>query len=683
MATVAQPVATDIDTLCINTIRTLSIDAIQKANSGHPGTPMAMAPVAYTLWQRFLRFDPTDPIWPNRDRFVLSAGHASMLLYSLLHLARVEAVDPEYEVLGEPAVSMDDIKSFRQLDSHCPGHPEYHLTSGVETTTGPLGQGIATSVGMAVAGKWLQARYGSQVYDFDTYAIAGDGCLMEGVSNEAASFAGHQRLDNLCWIYDNNHITIDGHTELAYEDDVAARFMGYRWNVTRVGDANDLELLTRAFQEFKEERDRPTLIIVDSHIGYGSPHKQDTAEAHGEPLGEEEVRETKRAYGWPQDAEFLVPDGVYEHFARGVGERGRRLRTEWDQRLADGDPQVATEIDQMQRRALPEGWDADIPSFEPDEKGLATRKASHQALNAIAARVPWLMSGSADLTGSAGSGLDDREGSAAFQPEDRRGRDLHYGIREHGSAAISNGLALSKLRPVWSTYLTFSDYARPAIRLSSLMELPVIHWFSHDSIGLGEDGPTHQPVEQLASLRAVPGLNVIRPCDANEVSEAWRVMMQQRHQPTALILTRQDVPILDRSVYASAEGLARGGYVLADADGEPEVILIATGSEVALAIGAYEELRSDGVRARVVSLPSWYLFDLQEDDYRESVLPRAVQARVAVEQGSTLGWDRYVGPQGQIVGMHTFGASAPLKEVQRKFGFTPERVAEAAKELLK
>jgi transketolase len=684
MATVAQPVATDIDTLCINTIRTLSIDAIQKANSGHPGTPMAMAPVAYTLWQRFLRFDPTDPIWPNRDRFVLSAGHASMLLYSLLHLARVEAVDPEYEVLGEPAVSMDDIKSFRQLDSHCPGHPEYHLTSGVETTTGPLGQGIATSVGMAVAGKWLQARYGSQVYDFDTYAIAGDGCLMEGVSNEAASFAGHQRLDNLCWIYDNNHITIDGHTELAYEDDVAARFMGYRWNVTRVGDANDLELLTRAFQEFKEERDRPTLIIVDSHIGYGSPHKQDTAEAHGEPLGEEEVRETKRAYGWPENAQFLIPDGVYEHFARGVGERGRRLRTEWDQRLADGDPQVATEIDQMQRRALPEGWDADIPSFEPDEKGLATRKASHQALNAIAARVPWLMSGSADLTGSAGSGLDfDGEGSAAFQPEDRRGRDLHYGIREHGSAAISNGLALSKLRPVWSTYLTFSDYARPAIRLSSLMELPVIHWFSHDSIGLGEDGPTHQPVEQLASLRAVPGLNVIRPCDANEVSEAWRVMMQQRHQPTALILTRQDVPILDRSVYASAEGLARGGYVLADADGEPEVILIATGSEVALAIGAYEELRSDGVQARVVSLPSWYLFDLQEDDYRESVLPLAVQARVAVEQGSTLGWDRYVGPQGQIVGMHTFGASAPLKEVQRKFGFTPERVAEAAKELLK
>ncbi len=684
MATVAQPVATDIDTLCINTIRTLSIDAIQKANSGHPGTPMAMAPVAYTLWQRFLRFDPTDPIWPNRDRFVLSAGHASMLLYSLLHLAKVEAVDPDYEVLGEPSVSMDDIKSFRQLDSHTPGHPEYHLTSGVETTTGPLGQGIATSVGMAVAGKWLQARYGSQIYDFDTYAIAGDGCLMEGVSNEAASLAGHQRLDNLCWIYDNNHITIDGHTELAYEDDVAARFMGYRWNVTRVGDANDLELLTRAFQEFKEEKDRPTLIIVDSHIGYGSPHKQDTAEAHGEPLGEEEVRETKRTYGWPEDAQFLVPDGVYEHFAHGVGERGRQLRTEWEQRISDGDPQVATEIDQMQRRALPDGWDADLPSFEPDEKGLATRKAAHQVLNVIAQRVPWLISGSADLTGSSGSGLDfEGEGSEAFQPEDRKGRDLHLGIREHESAALSNGLALSKLRPVWSTYLTFSDYARPAIRLSSLMELPVIHWFSHDSIGLGEDGPTHQPVEQLASLRAVPGLNVIRPCDANEVVEAWRVMMEQRHQPTALILTRQGVPILDRSKYASAEGLARGGYVLADADGDPEVILIATGSEVSLAIGAYEELRSDDVRARVVSLPSWYLFDLQEEDYRESVLPKSVQARVAVEQASTLGWDRYVGPQGQIVGMHTFGASAPLKEVQRKFGFTPERVAETAKELLK
>jgi len=681
MATIAQPTATDIDTLCINTIRTLSIDAIQKANSGHPGTPMAMAPVAYTLWQRFLRFDPADPIWPNRDRFVLSAGHASMLLYALLHLANVQAVDPDYETLGQPAVSLDDIKSFRQLDSHAAGHPEYHLTSGVETTTGPLGQGIATSVGMALAGKWLGGHYGEDLFDFDVYAIAGDGCLMEGVSSEAGSIAGHQRLDNLCWIYDNNHISIDGHTEITYSDDVAARFMGYRWNVTRVGDANDLELLTRAFQEFKEEKDRPTLIIVDSHIGYGSPHKQDTAEAHGEPLGEEEVRETKRAYGWPEDAQFLVPDGVYEHFANGVGERGERLRAEWEQRVANGSSGVAAEIDQMQRRELPAGWDADIPSFDADPDGVATRKASNEVLNAIAPKVPWLLVGSADLTGSTSVSLS-FDGAEPIEPDTRDGHQLHLGIREHESAAISNGLTLSKLRPVWSTYLIFSDYARPAIRLSALMELPVIHWFTHDSIGLGEDGPTHQPVEQLASLRAMPGLNVIRPCDANEVAEAWRVMMRQKHQPSALVLSRQNLPILDRSKYAPAEGLQRGGYVLADCEGRPEVILIGTGSEVSLAVDAYEDLSSEGVKARVVSLPSWYLFDLQPDEYREEVLPQAVQARVAVEQASTLGWDRYVGPHGRIVGMHTFGASAPLKEVQRKFGFTPERVVEAARELL-
>jgi transketolase len=681
MATIATSQATALDTLCINTIRTLSIDAIQKANSGHPGTPMAMAPVAYTLWQRFLRFDPEDPIWPSRDRFVLSAGHASMLLYSLLHLTKARAVDPDYETLGEPSVSLDDIKSFRQLDSKAAGHPEYHLTSGVETTTGPLGQGIATTVGMAIAGKWLGAHFGAELFDFDVYAICGDGDLMEGVSGEAGSIAGHQRLDNLCWVYDNNHISIDGRTELTYTDDVAARFIGYGWNVTRVGDANDLELLTRAFEAFKQEEGRPTLIVVDSHIGYGSPHKQGTAEVHGEPLGEEEVRETKRAYDWPEDSEFLIPDGVYEHFAEGIGARGRKLRTEWEQRVADGDPELATQIDQMQRRELPDGWDAEIPSFDADPGGIATRKASHAVLNAIAPRVPWLLSGSADLTGSAASGLS-FDGAGTFSPEDRSGRVLHYGIREHESAAISNGLALSKLRPVWSTYLIFSDYARPAIRLSALMELPVVHWFSHDSIGLGQDGPTHQPVEQLASLRAMPGLNVIRPCDANEVAEAWRVMMQEKHQPAALVLTRQNVPVLDRSRYASAEGLRRGGYVLADSDGDPDLILIATGSEVSLAVDAYEELRSDGVQVRVVSLPSWYLFDLQPQEYRESVLPAAVQARVAVEQASTLGWDRYVGPRGQIVGMQTFGASAPLKEVQGKFGFTPQRVVEAGRELL-
>jgi transketolase len=689
--------AQDIDQLCIDTIRTLSIDAIQKAQSGHPGTPMALAPVAYTLWQRFLRFDPADPIWPNRDRFVLSAGHASMLLYSLLHLAGVRAVDPDYEVVGEPAVSLDDIESFRQLGSRAPGHPEYRWTSGVETTTGPLGQGIATSVGMAIASKWQAARYNRPdfgLFDFDVYAIAGDGCLMEGVSSEAASAAGHLALDNLCWIYDNNHITIDGRTELAYGDDVAARFMGYGWNVTRVGDANDTELLERAFEEFRSERDRPTLIVVDSHIGYGSPHKQDTAAAHGEPLGEEEARETKRAYGWPEDAEFLVPGGVREHFAAGIGRRGAALRAEWERSLAayaEENPGPAAEIEAMQRRELPEGWDAEIPGFEPDAKGLATRKASNRVENAIAARLSWLLAGSADLTDSTSVRLD-VEGAADFEPGAYGGRQLHYGVREHGAAAIVNGLSLCKLRPLWSTYLTFSDYARPAIRLSALMELPVIHVFTHDSIGLGEDGPTHQPVEQLASLRAIPGLDVIRPADANEVAEAWRVALDRTHQPVALVLTRQEVPVLDRSRYASAAGLRRGGYVLADfegatvadgvGDGGPDLILIATGSEVALAVAAHEELSGEGVRSRVVSLPCWELFDRQDAAYRDEVLPPSVTARVSVEEASTIGWDHYVGPQGERIGMHTFGSSAPLRDLQTKFGFTPDRVAEAAREVL-
>jgi transketolase len=679
---------TDLDALCINTIRTLSMDAIQKANSGHPGTPMSMAPVAYTLWQHFLRFDPEDPIWPDRDRFVLSAGHASMLLYSLLHLTQVRAVDPDYEIVGAPSVSLDDIKKFRQLDSRAPGHPEYRWTSGVESTTGPLGQGIATTVGMAIAAKWQAAHFnrpGFPLFDYDVYAICGDGDLMEGVSNEAASLAGHQRLDNLCWVYDNNHISIDGRTEITYSDDVAARFMGYGWNVERVGDANDLELLRRSFEAFQREDKRPTLIIVDSHIGWGSPHKQDTAEAHGEPLGEEEVRETKRTYGWPEETEFLVPDGVYEHFAEGVGARGRQLREEWES-LLDGyrreHQTLSTQIGAMQRRELPEGWDTDIPRFDADEKGMATRKASNAVLNAIAPQVPWLLVGSADLTGSTSVGLDLDE-EIVFSPSNRAGRQLHYGIREHESAATSNGLSLSKIRPAWSTYLVFSDYARPAIRLSALMELPVIHIFSHDSIGLGEDGPTHQPVEHLASLRAIPGLNVIRPCDANEVAEAWRVTMEQHHQPVALVLTRQDVPVLDRSRYASAEGLRRGGYVLADpTDGEPELVLIATGSEVALAVAAHEELTAEGVRTRVVSLPSWYLFDQQPRSYRDEVLPPAIAARISIEEASTLGWDRYVGPGGAMIGMHTFGSSAPLKDVHTEFGFTPERVVATAKEVL-
>ena len=676
----------DIDQLCIDTIRTLSIDAIQKANSGHPGTPMALAPLAYTLWQRFLRFDPEDPVWPGRDRFVLSAGHASMLLYSLLHLAGVKAVDPDYEALGEPSVSLTDIESFRQLGSRAPGHPEYRWTSGVETTTGPLGQGVATSVGMAIAGKWQSARYGADLFGFDVYAIAGDGCLMEGVSSEAASIAGHLKLDNLCWVYDNNHITIDGKTGLTYEDDVAARFMGYGWNVTRVGDANDTDLIATAFEEFKGEEGRPTLLIVDSHIGWGSPHKVDTSAAHGEPLGEEEVRETKRAYGWSEDAQFLVPDGVRERFAAGVGARGAEARAAWEQRFtayAAAEPELAAEIEAQQRRELPAGWDAAIPTFDADEeKGLATRKASNTVENAIGERLPWLLAGSADLTDSTSVRLS-FDGAEDFEPGAYDGRQLHYGIREHEAAAISNGLSLSKLRPLWSTYLTFSDYARPAIRLSALMELPVIHVFTHDSIGLGEDGPTHQPVEQLASLRAIPGLDVIRPADANEVAEAWRVALDRSHQPVALVLTRQDVPVLDRAKYAPAAGLRRGGYVLADAEGaDPEAILIATGSEVALALGAHEELRAEGVRSRVVSLPCWELFDRQDQAYRDEVLPPAVTARVSVEEASTIGWDRYVGSGGVKIGMHTFGTSAPLKDVQTKFGFTPDKVAEAAKELL-
>jgi transketolase len=677
----------DIDQLCINTIRTLSIDAIQKANSGHPGTPMALAPAAYVLWQRFLRFDPADPIWPNRDRFVLSNGHASMLLYSLLYLTGVRAVDPDYEVVGDPSVSLDDIKRFRQLDSKCPGHPEYRWTSGVETTTGPLGQGIATSVGMALASKWLAARYnrdGFPLFDFDVYAFAGDGDLMEGVSNEAASFAGHHRLDNLCWLYDNNHISIDGRTEITYGDDVAARFAGYGWNVTRVGDANDLELLTRGFEAFRREKGRPTLIIVDSHIGWGSPHKVDTAEAHGDPLGEEEVRETKRTYGWPEDAQFLVPDGVREHFAEGIGKRGDELHTEWERLFVGYQREketLAREIEAMQRRELPEGWENEIPSFEADAKGMATRKASNRVENAVAERIPWMLAGSADLTGSTSVGL---EGAESLQPDSRGGRQVHLGVREHESAALANGLSLAKLRPLWSTYLTFSDYARPAIRLSALMELPVIHLFTHDSIGLGEDGPTHQPVEQLASLRAIPGLDVIRPCDANEVAEAWRAAIDRHHQPVALVLTRQDVPIIDRDRYASAEGLRRGGYVLADpADGDPEVILIATGSEVHLAVAAHEQLQSDGVRSRVVSLPCWELFDRQDESYRRQVLPAEITARVSIEEASTLGWDRWVGENGAKIGMHTFGSSAPLKDVQTKFGFTPDKVVEAAKEVLK
>jgi transketolase len=670
----------DIDQLAINTIRTLSIDAVEKAQSGHPGTPMSMAPVAYELWQNHLRYDPADPVWPNRDRFVLSAGHASMLLYSMLFLAGVKRVDEDYNVLDEPACSLHEIERFRQLHSRTPGHPEYRWTSGVETTTGPLGQGIATSVGMAMASKWQGERFDADLFDFDVYSLAGDGCIMEGVSHESASLAGHLKLDNLCWLYDNNHITIDGETSLAYGDDVLTRFEGYGWNVLRVGDANDRGLLARAFEEFKNEVGRPTLIVIDSHIGWGSPNKQDTEAAHGEPLGEEEVKLTKRAYGWPEDAQFLVPEGVRERFDEVIGRRGAELRAAWEQKLAGSEH--AAEIEMMQRRRLPEGWDAGIPTFEADEeKGLATRKASNKVENAIAERVPWLIAGSADLTDSTSVRLN-FDGVENFEPGSYGGRQVHYGIREHAAATACNGMSLCKLRPLWSTYLTFSDYGRPGIRLSALMELPVIHLFTHDSISLGEDGPTHQPIEQIASLRAMPHLDVIRPADANEVAEAWRLAIERTHNPVALALTRQNVPIFDRSRYASAEGVRRGGYVLADPeDGDPDLILIATGSEVQFALGAHEVLSAEGVRTRVVSLPCWEIFDRQDASYREQVLPPSVTARVAIEQASPQGWERYVGDSGTVIGMTTFGQSAPYKDIEAEFGFTPEKVAEAVREV--
>jgi len=684
--------ATDLDTLSINTIRGLCMDAVQKANSGHPGTPMGIAPVAYTLWQDVLRFDPADPIWPNRDRFVLSEGHASALLWSLLHLTGVQAVDPDYEVLGTKAVTMEDLKSFRQLGSHCPGHPEYRLTSGVEATTGPLGQGVATSVGMAIAGRWLAARYNRDdftMFDFNVYALAGDGCMMEGISSEAASVAGHLKLSNLCWIYDSNQVTIEGHTDITFTEDVAARFIAYGWNVTTVADVNDLGQVARALHSFRAEHERPTLMLVHSHIGYGSP-VEDSPKAHGEALGVDAVRETKRFLGMPEDVDFFVPDGIYDWFANGIGQRGGDLRKAWQASLEGyraAYPELADEIERMQHRTLPDGWDRDLPVFPADPKGIATRDSSARAQNAVAQHVPWMIGGSADLTPSTKTRLT-FDGAGDFEPDDHGGRNLHFGIREHTSAAIANGLALTKVRPFWSTFLTFSDYARGAMRLSALMEIPVLHVFTHDSIGLGEDGPTHQPVEQLASLRAMPGLMVFRPADANEAAETWRVVTALRHEPAALVLSRQALPTFDRSSLGAASGVARGAYILAEAgaaepgSGRPDVILLATGSEVQLALEARDELEPEGIHARVVSMTCWELFDQQPQEYRDQVLPPEVTARVAVEQASTFGWDRYVGSHGTVIGMHTFGASAPLKQLLTKFGFTPERVAHAARELV-
>ena len=678
----------ELDELAINTIRTLSIDAVQQANSGHPGTPMALAPLVYVIWNEVMRFDPQDPIWPNRDRFVLSNGHASMLLWSVLYLTQTRAVNAQYERLGEPAVTLDDIRHFRQLGSKAPGHPEYHLTSGVEATTGPLGQGIADSVGMGIARKWLGSRYnkpGFDLFDYNIYAVCGDGCLMEGVGSEAASLAGHLGLDDLCWIYDNNHITIDGNTRITFTEDVAARFLAYHWNVLRVGDANDLESIAEALAVFRKTKERPTLIVLDSHIGYGSPHKVDTSAAHGEPLGEDEVRLVKRAYHWPENAKFLVPDGVMEHFADGIGRRGGKARRDWEAMFAKYRarfPDLATEIDLMQMRELPAGWDRNLPNFPPDAKGIAGRDASGQVLNVVGQNIPWFLGGAADLASSTRTALK-FPGAGEFEPGTPDGRNIHFGIREHAMAAIVNGLSLSKLRAFASTFLVFSDYARPAIRLSALMELPTIFVFTHDAMGDGEDGPSHQPVEQLISLRAIPGLVVLRPADANEIVEAYRYILQLRHQPAVIVLSRQPLPTFDRSKYAPAAGVARGAYVMADTpDGSPQIILIASGSEVALVIQAHEALTAQGIRSRVVSMPSWDIFEHQPQSYREEVLPAAVTARLAVEQGSVLGWANYVGPHGRVIGMKTFGASAPLKELDRKFGFEPEHVVSVAMELL-
>lgn len=675
------------DTLAINTIRTLAMDAVQAANSGHPGTPMALAPVAYCLWQRFLRFDPKDCIWPNRDRFILSNGHASMLLYSLLHLTGVQAVNSKYETVGTPTVTLDDLKNFRQLDSKCPGHPEYRLTSGIETTTGPLGQGVANSVGMAIGSKWMSSyfnRPGFEMMGYNVYAICGDGDMMEGVSSEAASLAGHLKLSNLCWIYDNNHITIEGSTKLAFSEDIALRFLAYGWNVLRVSDANDLELIARAFETFLETDDRPTLIIVDSHIAWGSPNKQDTSAAHGEPLGSEEIRLTKKAYGWPEESKFLVPPQVYDFFAEGLGKRGHLLRESWlglFDRYKQQYPELADHLYKMQHRQLPDKYDHDLKEFPADPSGMGTRDSSGEVLNMLAKNYPWLMGGAADLAPSTKTHLK-FEGAGDFEADNYSGRNFHFGVREHAMASILNGLSLSKIRPFGAGFFIFSDYCRPAIRLSALMEIPMIYIFTHDSIGVGEDGPTHQPVEQLPSLRAIPGLITLRPCDANEVVESWRFIAKQRHEPVVLVLSRQKVPTLDRQKYASASGLEKGAYVIADCQGKPDILLLATGSEVSLCIDAYEEMMGEGIKCRVVSMPSWELFEKQDKAYRNQVLPPDVTVRISVEQASTFGWERYVGTQGKCIGMHTFGASAPLKELLKKFGFTPDHIVIQAKELL-
>ncbi len=681
-----------LDQLAINTIRTLAIDGVQKANSGHPGTPLGAAPTAYTVWQRALRYDPQHPWWPNRDRFVLSAGHASMLLYALIHLSGIKAANASYEKQDRLAVTLDDIKTFRQAGSRCPGHPEYGWTTGVEATTGPLGQGVSNSVGMAIAGAWLAATYNRpdyEIFDFNVYALCGDGCLMEGISSEAASLAGHLKLSNLCWIYDCNHVTIEGHTDLAFTEDVATRFMGYGWEVTRVSDPNDIELVERGLKRFQNTKDRPTLIIVHSHIGYGAPHKQDTSAAHGEPLGPEEVRLTKEFFGFNPDESFVVPPGVREHFAEKMGARGSKLRTEWDAMFARCKaqyPDLADNIERMNARDLPPDWQKALPAFPASASGMSTRDASGKVLNAVAQKIPWILGGAADLYPSTKTRLE-FEFAGDFQPDEPlgnyKGRNFHFGIREHGMCAIVNGMVLTGLRAFGSGFLIFTDYARGSIRLSSLMEIPALHIWTHDTISLGEDGPTHQPIEQLVSLRAVPGMVVIRPADANEMVEAYRFALSTKDHPCEIVCSRQALPIYDRSKFAAASGLAKGAYILVDApEAKPDVILIGCGSEVSLCVQAWEKLTATGIKTRVVSMPCWKLFDDQDQEYRDSVLPPTVGARVTVEEASPIGWDRYAGRTGVVLGMRTFGMSAPMKIVMEHFGFTVDHVVSAANQAI-
>ena len=678
----------NIEQTAINTIRTLSMDAVEAANSGHPGTPMALAPVAYTLFNEVLRYNPADPAWPARDRFVLSCGHASMLLYSLLHLTGVRQLDAQGSPTAEAAVSLDDIRRFRQLGSRCPGHPEHGHTSGVETTSGPLGQGIANSVGMAIASRWLAAQYnrpGFPLFDFNVYALCSDGDLMEGVGAEAASLAGHLQLPNLCWIYDDNGITIEGRTSLAFSEDVAARFAGYGWNVVKVADVNDLAALRAALRVFQAGGDRPTLIIVRSVIAWGAPNKANTHGAHGAPLGDEEIRLTKAAYGWPEGERFLVPEEVRAHFREGIGQRGCQLQAEWSKLLdayRDQYPELAAQLAAVQRRDLPGNWDADLRPFAADAKGMASRSSSGKVLNQAAKNIPWLLGGSADLAPSNNTALT-FAAVGDFAADNPAGRNFHFGIREHAMGGICNGMALCGLRAYGATFFVFSDYMRPSIRVAALMGLPVFFVFTHDSIGVGEDGPTHQPVEHLAALRAIPGLVVLRPADANEVSEAYKLVLQLKDRPAVLVLTRQNLPTLDRAKYGPAGGVQRGAYVLADAvDGKPEVILIGSGSEVSQCLEAREQLTAEGIKTRVVSMPSWELFDAQADEYRQAVLPPAVTARVAIEAGVEQGWQKYLGPSGRFIGMLGFGASAPFGTLLKHFGLTAANVVAAAKQCL-